>query len=102
MILRMQVLCHNSQSVRITLNLAVLNDLNVKMADIENAYLMAPITDKVWTVIGPEIGDDAVKCALIVRDLYDLKYSGAALRNHLADCMNRLGWTPCCADCDLC
>jgi hypothetical protein len=34
------------ESVIIALNLAALNDLNVKMADIENAYQMAPITEK--------------------------------------------------------
>jgi hypothetical protein len=39
--------------VRIALTLANLNDLDVKMADIENAYLKAPITEKVWTVLGP-------------------------------------------------
>jgi hypothetical protein len=32
------------ESVRIALNLADLNELDVNMADIENAYLTAPIT----------------------------------------------------------
>jgi hypothetical protein len=41
------------ESVRVALALAALNDLDVKMSDIENAYLMAPITEKVWTVLGP-------------------------------------------------
>jgi hypothetical protein len=35
------------ESVRIALTLADLNDLDAKMADIENAYLTAPITEKV-------------------------------------------------------
>jgi hypothetical protein len=43
----------SSESVRFVLTLAALNDLDVKMADIENAYLTAPITDKVWTEFGP-------------------------------------------------
>jgi hypothetical protein len=47
------------ESVRIALTLAALNDLDVKMADIESAYLTAPITEKVWTVLGTEFGDDA-------------------------------------------
>jgi hypothetical protein len=71
-------------SVSISLKLAALNDLDVKMADIENAYLTAPITEKVWTVLGPEFGDDAGKRALIVRALYGLKSAGAASRIHLA------------------
>jgi hypothetical protein len=61
------------ESVRIALTLDALNDLDINMADIENAYLTAPITEKVWTVLGPEFGDDAGKRALIVRALYGLK-----------------------------
>jgi hypothetical protein len=64
-------------------------------------YLTAPITEKVWTVRGPEFGEDAGKRALIVRALYGLKSAGAAFRNHLASCMDHLGWKPCIADRDL-
>jgi hypothetical protein len=71
------------------------------MADIENAYLTAPITEKVWNVLGPEFGDDAGKRALIVRALYGHKSDGAAFRNHLDECMKHLGWHPCCSDRDL-
>jgi hypothetical protein len=38
---------------RIALTLAALNDLDVNMADIENAFLTAPINNKIWTVLGP-------------------------------------------------
>jgi hypothetical protein len=89
------------ESVRVSLTLAALNDLDVKMADIENAYLTAPITEKVWTVLGPEFGDDAGKRALIVRALYCLKSAGAAFSNHLAECMKHLVWNPYRADRDL-
>jgi hypothetical protein len=54
------------ESVRIALDLAALNDLDVEMADIENDYPTAPITEKVWTVLGPEFGDYAGKRALVV------------------------------------
>jgi hypothetical protein len=40
--------------VRIALILVALNDLDVTVGDIENAYFTAPITEKVWTVLGPE------------------------------------------------
>jgi hypothetical protein len=89
------------ESVRVALTPADLNELDVKMADIENAYLTAAITEKVWTVLGPEFGDDTRKCAIIVRALYGLKSAGAAFRNHLAECMKDLGWNPCSADRDL-
>jgi hypothetical protein len=49
------------ESVRIALALAALNDLDVMMGDIDNAYLTAPITEKVRTVLGPEFGEDAGK-----------------------------------------
>jgi hypothetical protein len=47
------------ESLRVSLNLDAFNDLDVKMADIENAYLTAPLTEKVWTVLCPEFGYDA-------------------------------------------
>ena len=43
------------------LTLAALNDLEVKTADIENAYLTAPVTEQIWTKLGPEFGSDAGK-----------------------------------------
>ena len=89
------------ETVRIALTLAALNDLEVKTADIENAYLTAPVTEKIWCILGPEFGDDAGKKAIVVRALYGLKSAGAAFRNHLADCMRRLGWESCKADQDL-
>jgi hypothetical protein len=79
------------ESVRIALTLTALNDLEVKMADTANAYLMAPITEKVWCILGPEFGEDAGKKELIVRALYGLKSAGATFRNHLAECMKHLG-----------
>jgi hypothetical protein len=89
------------ESVRVSLTLAALNDLDVKMADIENTYLTAPLTEKVWTVLGPEFGDDTGKRALTLRALYGLKSAGAAFRNHLAECMKHLGWHPCRAEREL-
>ena len=89
------------ESVRIALTLAALNDLEVKTGDIQNAYLTAPATEKVWTVCGPEFGADEGRKALIVRSLYGLKSAGAAFRQHLADCMKHLGWDSCKADPDV-
>ena len=60
------------ETVRIDLNIAALNDLEVKAGDIMNAYLTAPITVKVWTVLGKEWGPDAGKKAIIVQALYGL------------------------------
>ncbi len=60
------------------MTLVALNDLEVKVGDVLNAYITAPITERVWTVLGPEFGQDAGKSAMIVRALYGLKSAGAA------------------------
>ena len=73
----------------------------MKAADIMNAYITAPTKEKIWTTLGPEFGNDADKKAIIVRALYGLKSSGAAFRNHLAECMYNLGYKSCLADPDL-
>jgi hypothetical protein len=88
-------------SMSIALTLADLNDLDGMMGDFENAYMTAPITEKVWTVLCPEFGEDAGKRVLIVRALYGLKSDGAAFINHLASCMDHFRWKPCLADQDL-
>jgi hypothetical protein len=89
------------ETVRIALILAGLNDLQVKVSDIENAYITAPCSEKIWTVLGPEFGSDAGKTAIVVRALYGLKSAGASFRKHLADCMKHIGFAPCLADPDL-
>ena len=89
------------ESVRLALTLAALNSLQVKTADIEDAYLTAPVNEKIWCTQGPEFGSDAGKQAIVVRSLYGLTSAGAAFRNHLADCMRHLGWQSCMADQDL-
>ena len=48
-----------------------------------NAYITAPIEEKVRTTLGPEFGDDTGKQALIGRTLYVLKLAGAGFRAHL-------------------
>jgi len=75
------------ESVRIALLLAELNDVEVMTADIENAYITDPRSEKIWAVLGPKFGSDTGKKAFIVQALYGLKSAGASFCNHLADCM---------------
>ena len=89
-------------SVCIALTITALRDLEVKAADTMNAYLYAPNTEKNWTVIGPEFGDDTGKKAFIVRALYGQKSSGASFRNHVSDCLLHLGYALCRADAGIC
>ncbi len=46
------------ETVRTALLMAALNDLDVNVGDALNAYITAPITKKVWLVLGPEFRID--------------------------------------------
>ena len=64
-------------SVRLFFLLAALNDLNILLADIQNAYLSASVKEKLYTIAGKEFGPMmAGRPVLIVRALYGLRNSG--------------------------
>jgi len=90
------------ESVRIALTYAALNGLDVFAADIRNAYLQAPSSQKDYVICGPEFGLENVgKVALIHRALYGGKSAGRDFRNHLRSCMSFLGYESCLADPDV-
>lgn len=88
-------------SVRIAFTVAALNDLDVLMADVQNAYLNAKTTERVYTIAGPEFGKNEGRPVLIVRALYGLKSSGARWRDHLACTLRGAGYTGSRADGDV-
>ena len=89
-------------SVRIALTYAASNDLDVTAADIQNAYLQAPSSEKHYIVCGAEFGLEHVgKVALIRRALYGGKVAGKDFWVHLRSCMTFLGFTSCRADPDI-
>ena len=45
-----------TETVRIALMIDALNDLEVKLDDILNAYVQAPVAEIVWTTLGTEFG----------------------------------------------
>ena len=55
------------ETVCIALNMAALHDLEVKLSDMVNAWVTASNHEKIWTILGPEFGDNAGKSATIVR-----------------------------------
>ena len=90
------------ESVRIALTYAALNGIDVQAADIKNAYLQAPSSEKHYITCGPEFGLENIgKTALIRRALYGGKSSGADFWKHLRSCMSHLGFTSCLADPDI-
>ena len=90
------------ESVRIALMYAALNGLQVFAADICNAYLQAPSSQKDYVMCGPEFGIENIgKVALIHRALYGVKSMGHDFRNHLRSCMHHLNFSPCPANPDV-
>ena len=77
-----------------------LNDLEVKLGTIMNTYVQAPVTEKMWTSLGPEFGKYTRKTSVIVGASCSPKSAGAAFRSNLAKCMKSLGYQPCKADPD--
>ena len=90
------------ESVRIMFTYAALNGLDVFAADILNAYLQAPSSQKDYVICGTEFGLENVgKVALIHRALYGGKAAGRDFRNHLRACMRHLNYDSCPADPDV-
>ena len=90
------------ESVRIALTYAALLGIDVWGADIQNAYLSAPTSEKFWVECGPEFGTELIgKRAIVTRALYGTKSAGRDFRNHLRDCMRHIGFEPCRADPDM-
>ena len=85
----------SQESVRLLFLVAALNDLNVVMTDIGNAYLNAKVREKIWSTAGPEFGEHNGAVILIVRALYGLKSNGAAWRAHFAQSLRDLGYESC-------
>ena len=66
----------STETVQIALNIAALNDLEVKMADIQNVFLAATCYDSIHAILGPEFGEYQGKRAVIVHVLYGRLSSG--------------------------
>ena len=88
----------SKETVRINLTLAALNDFPVKVADIQNAYMTAPVIEKIWAVLGQEFGEDAGRKFIVVWAIYGLKSTGAAFWNHFKEYMQHLVFLTCPAD----
>ena len=90
------------ESTRIAFTYAALNGIEIWMADILNAYLQAPSSEKHYIICGLEFGlENHGKRAKIVRALYGGKTSGRDFRNHLRSCMEHLEFKSCKADPDV-
>ena len=90
------------ESVRIAFIYAALNELDVCMADIRNAYLQSPRFQKYYIICEPEYGMENIgKVAIMHRAVYAGKTSVTDFRNHLRSCMHFMNFTSCPADPDV-
>ena len=67
----------------------------------QNEYLTEKSQEKIWTVSGPDFGNEQVKSMIVVRALYGLNLSGSYFIDLLADQLNDLGYRPSIDDPDV-
>ena len=77
------------ESIRIALTYAALHGLPVVAADIRNAYLSAPSSEKHFIICGPEFGEHEGCVALIRRALYGGKAAGRDYWHYLRKIMHK-------------
>ena len=78
-------------SVRVVFMLAAINDIDVYAANIGNAYLNVTCWEYIWTIAGPEFGNDEGSKMIIIRELCKLKISGASWRSMLSNTLGIYG-----------
>jgi len=78
--------------------IVALNDLEVLSGDVCNAFIQAPVAEKIFTIFGPGFGPRKGNRSIIVRVLYGLKSAGALFQKHLAQTMRDHGFDMCLAD----
>ena len=89
------------QSVRLAFLVAALNDLDLVMIDVGNAFVNADSREKVCARAGPEFGEFEGCIVLIVKALYGLRSSGSAWHAHFSDHLKGMGFAPSRADMDM-
>ena len=91
------------ETIRIALTYAALLGINVLAADIRNAYLQSPTSEKHYIICGEEFGlEHKGKRAKIVRALYGGKMAGRYFWRHLRSFMEEtLGFESCLGDPDV-
>ena len=88
----------STRSLRLSIFLAKLNNMDVQGADIGNAYLEVPTREKLYIVAGPEFEELQGHILVIHKALSGLKSSGLRRSQRLHDIMLQFGFKPCKAD----
>lgn len=73
-------------SVQILLTIVAVHELDIRGADVQNAFLMAPNWVKCWMRnAGPKFGSEEGKLFLVVKALYGLKSTSFSFRSYMAE-----------------
>jgi hypothetical protein len=90
------------EGVRIAFVIASLNDLQLTMFDVGNAYLNALTTKKQYCYAGKEFGPEEEDSIMVIRRaIHGLKSSGAAYRSHFSKTLLEMGFVSSRADLDV-
>ena len=74
------------------LTITVLNNLDILVCDIQNAYVTATCCENICIIAGQEFGSDQGSVIMIKTTLYGLKGSGAAFKSKLVVVIWDLGY----------
>ena len=80
---------------------SALNYLNFLACEMQNEYLTEKSQEKIWTVSGPDFGNEQVKSMIVVRALYGLNLSGEDFRDLIDEQLHELGYMTSIADPDV-
>jgi Reverse transcriptase (RNA-dependent DNA polymerase) len=90
-----------SRNVRLAFLIAALDDLNILVADIGNAYINAMTKEKFYMTAGKEFGDCAGQTIIITSEHFGLKSSGTVWRSHLTQTLRHMNFKSSYADPDV-
>ena len=88
-------------NVRLLFIVAQLFGLQVVTADVSHAYVNAYTQEKVYSIAGPEFGENAGKPFIVEKALYGLRTSGVPWHDHASDTLRILEFKRCKAGNDI-
>ena len=88
-------------TIRLAMQVAKMNSLDMCAADVGNAFLYAKTREKVYVIAGPEFGPLQGKRLIIDKALYGLRTASARFHEHLSEKLRRMGFTPSKTDTNL-
>jgi hypothetical protein len=88
-------------TIRLAMQVAKMNSLDMCAADVGNAFLYAKTREKVYVVAGPEFRPLQGKRLIIDKALYGLRTASARFHKHLSEKLRHMGFTPSKTDTNL-